>query len=152
MNNLKWSLVAVGVALLGAVAGYRWALRDAPAAHDAGAMPAAASSAAAATTDGGRRILYWRDPMKPDVRFDKPGKSPFMDMELMPDYADEDSGAIDAGIRDRHAAPARTWASAPAVSREAAIAAPLSRRSVSWPTTSMRWRWWRRASRATSRD
>jgi Cu(I)/Ag(I) efflux system membrane fusion protein len=27
--------------------------------------------------------------MKPDVRFDKPGKSPFMDMELVPVYADE---------------------------------------------------------------
>jgi Cu(I)/Ag(I) efflux system membrane fusion protein len=33
-------------------------------------------------------ILYWYDPMKPDQHFDKPGKSPFMDMELQPKYAD----------------------------------------------------------------
>jgi len=33
--------------------------------------------------------LYWYDPMKPDARFDKPGKSPFMDMDLVPRYAEE---------------------------------------------------------------
>ncbi|MGE1823940.1 heavy metal-binding domain-containing protein [Klebsiella quasipneumoniae] len=27
--------------------------------------------------------------MKPDTKFDKPGKSPFMDMDLVPKYADE---------------------------------------------------------------
>lgn len=37
----------------------------------------------------GRKILYWYDPMFPDKRFDKPGKSPFMDMQLVPRYADE---------------------------------------------------------------
>jgi Cu(I)/Ag(I) efflux system membrane fusion protein len=36
-----------------------------------------------------RKVLYWHDPMKPDVKFDKPGKSPYMDMELVPVYADE---------------------------------------------------------------
>ncbi len=36
-----------------------------------------------------RKILYWYDPMVPEKRFDKPGKSPFMDMELVPKYADE---------------------------------------------------------------
>lgn len=43
------------------------------------------------TTDDGkdRKILYWYDPMVPEKRFDKPGKSPFMDMELVPKYADE---------------------------------------------------------------
>jgi Cu(I)/Ag(I) efflux system membrane fusion protein len=35
--------------------------------------------------------------MVPDVRFDKPGKSPFMDMQLVPVYADE-AGA-DTGVR-----------------------------------------------------
>jgi Cu(I)/Ag(I) efflux system membrane fusion protein len=42
-----------------------------------------------ASAEAGRKVLYWHDPMKPDVRFDKPGKSPFMDMELVPVYADE---------------------------------------------------------------
>src|SRR5690349_17260970 len=40
-----------------------------------------------------RRILYWHDPMVPGPKFDKPGKSPFMDMDLVPVYADESSEA-----------------------------------------------------------
>lgn len=36
-----------------------------------------------------KKVLYWYDPMAPDKRFDKPGKSPFMDMDLVPKYADE---------------------------------------------------------------
>ena len=31
-----------------------------------------------------RKVLFWYDPMKPDTKFDKPGKSPFMDMDLVP--------------------------------------------------------------------
>lgn len=43
-----------------------------------------------------RPVLYWYDPMYPQQRFDKPGKSPFMDMELVPRYADAaaDSAAV----------------------------------------------------------
>ena len=37
-------------------------------------------------------MLYWHDPMVPGHRFDKPGKSPFMDMQLVPVYADEAQG------------------------------------------------------------
>jgi Cu(I)/Ag(I) efflux system membrane fusion protein len=37
----------------------------------------------------GRKVLYWHDPMVPGQKFDKPGKSPFMDMQLAPVYADE---------------------------------------------------------------
>ncbi len=33
-------------------------------------------------------MLYWHDPMVPGQKFDKPGKSPFMDMQLVPVYAD----------------------------------------------------------------
>jgi Cu(I)/Ag(I) efflux system membrane fusion protein len=36
-----------------------------------------------------RKVLYWHDPMVPNVKFDKPGKSPFMDMQLVPVYAGE---------------------------------------------------------------
>ncbi|XPE61308.1 efflux RND transporter periplasmic adaptor subunit [Shigella flexneri] len=35
--------------------------------------------------------------MYPNTRFDKPGKSPFMDMDLVPKYADEESSA--SGVR-----------------------------------------------------
>lgn len=45
-----------------------------------------------------RRILYWYDPMVPSQRFDKPGKSPFMDMDLVPKYADEGSDAASVRI------------------------------------------------------
>jgi membrane fusion protein, copper/silver efflux system len=31
---------------------------------------------------------YWYDPMHPTQHFDQPGKSPFMDMQLVPKYAD----------------------------------------------------------------
>jgi membrane fusion protein, copper/silver efflux system len=37
---------------------------------------------------------YWYDPMHADRHFDKPGKSPFMDMPLVPKYAD---GAMSGG-------------------------------------------------------
>ncbi len=42
--------------------------------------------------DAEPKVLYWYDPMVPAQRFDQPGKSPFMDMELVPKYAE--SGAI----------------------------------------------------------
>ncbi|PKO83827.1 MAG: efflux RND transporter periplasmic adaptor subunit [Betaproteobacteria bacterium HGW-Betaproteobacteria-11] len=52
-----------------------------------------------------RKPLYWYDPMAPGQRFDKPGKSPYMDMDLVPKYADEgdDNGnptgvKIDSGV------------------------------------------------------
>jgi Cu(I)/Ag(I) efflux system membrane fusion protein len=50
---------------------------------------------AAAATNDARKPLYWYDPMYPQHKFDKPGKSPFMDMQLVPRYADE--AAADAG-------------------------------------------------------
>jgi Cu(I)/Ag(I) efflux system membrane fusion protein len=44
-----------------------------------------------------RKVLFWYDPMYPNTRFEKPGKSPFMDMDLVPKYADETQDA--PGIR-----------------------------------------------------
>ena len=43
-----------------------------------------------------KKVLYWHDPMVPGQKFDKPGKSPFMDMQLVPVYADEgtDQGSV----------------------------------------------------------
>ncbi|HDK2707673.1 TPA: efflux RND transporter periplasmic adaptor subunit [Escherichia coli] len=49
------------------------------------------------TSTAERKILFWYDPMYPNTRFDKPGKSPFMDMDLVPKYADEESSA--SGVR-----------------------------------------------------
>ena len=89
--------VALGlVALAAAVAfGYGIALwrarsHETPANHAASPAGAAAGASAPAAE---RRILYWHDPMVPQHHFDKPGKSPFMDMDLVPKYADEDPGS-----------------------------------------------------------
>ena len=60
-------------------------------AASSGSSATAPSMAASATAAGERRVLYWHDPMVPAQRFDKPGKSPFMDMQLVPVYADEAS-------------------------------------------------------------
>lgn len=43
--------------------------------------------------NSGRQVLYWFDPMYPQQKFDKPGKSPFMDMQLVPKYAGESGEA-----------------------------------------------------------
>ena len=86
--NLTRAQLAVGaasVALIGALGGYGLA-------HLRQAAPAASSG-----QEAGRKILYWYDPMVPGQRFDRPGKSPFMDMELVPRYADEAPGT--AGVR-----------------------------------------------------
>jgi len=40
----------------------------------------------------GKRVLYYHDPMVPGNKFDKPAKSPFMDMMLVPVYADGGGG------------------------------------------------------------
>lgn len=53
-----------------------------------GAVPADGGRQAAGATD--KKVLYWHDPMVPGQKFDKPGKSPFMDMQLVPVYADGD--------------------------------------------------------------
>lgn len=58
--------------------------------------------AAEASPAGEREVLYWYDPMVPDQHFDKPGKSPFMDMALVPKYADAAGGTgivIDPGVQ-----------------------------------------------------
>ena len=57
-------------------------------------------SASTASAPAERRVLFWYDPMKPDVKFDQPGPSPFMDMDLVPKYADEGAEQDQAaGIR-----------------------------------------------------
>ena len=46
----------------------------------------------------GKTVKYWYDPMVPAQKFDKPGKSPFMDMQLEPKYANEGSNGEEAGV------------------------------------------------------
>ena len=64
------------------------------------AVGAGASDSASAAADG-RKPLYWHDPMVPGPKFDKPGKSPFMDMQLVPVFGDKSGdagGGVDSGV------------------------------------------------------
>jgi multidrug efflux pump subunit AcrA (membrane-fusion protein) len=45
-----------------------------------------------------RKVLYWTDPMVPGFKSEKPGKSPFMDMELVPVY-EEDARTTVVSVR-----------------------------------------------------
>lgn len=57
------------------------------------------AAAPSQTAESERKILYWTDPMVPGFKSDKPGKSPFMDMQLVPIYDDAQGGASVAGGR-----------------------------------------------------
>jgi len=86
---------AVAIAVIASGAGYYFGVRQVPVERVAqGAVNAATAPSADAS---GRKVLYWHDPMAPAQRFDKPGKSPFMDMELVPVYADAAADAT-AGV------------------------------------------------------
>ena len=77
----KKRLLAAGVAGLIAVGAAAYYL--------GGETPAAADGACR-----GGEVLYWYDPMVPDKQFDQPGRSPFMDMALVPRCADEAAGGV----------------------------------------------------------
>lgn len=84
-NNSKWIAVVVAATAVGMVLGYLAAPREDS--NRSGAQPPAEDA-----TQSERKVLYWHDPMVPGAKFDKPGKSPFMDMQLVPVYADEADG------------------------------------------------------------
>lgn len=71
--------------------------------HATTATAASSPVVAAGSVDAsaGRRVLYWHDPMVPGQKFDKPGKSPFMDMQLVPVYADDAPNAGGVSIDAR---------------------------------------------------
>jgi Cu(I)/Ag(I) efflux system membrane fusion protein len=49
----------------------------------------------------GKKILYYHDPMVPGNRFDKPAKSPFMDMMMSPVYAGADGDQNNVTVSPR---------------------------------------------------
>ena len=97
-------LAAAGYALYASGMQQGMAMAPAAPAGAAGALPQSIAQGEAATrrhlTSGlkagetdpvtGKKILYYHDPMMPGQKFDKPAKSPFMDMMLVPVYADSD--------------------------------------------------------------
>jgi len=96
MNTPLKTVLAAAALLLAGLAG-GWALSQwrTNVAHDGSQVGAVAGTASAPAAE--RKVLYWYDPMSPTQKFDKPGKSPFMDMQLVAKYADE--GQADAEAR-----------------------------------------------------
>lgn len=94
-----FTLSLVAVAMLGGLTGY-WLGK--PAQHSEITSPD--------TAESGRKVLYWYDPMTPGQRFNQPGKSPFMDMELVPRYADQqaDDGGVIISARQQQNLGIRT--------------------------------------------
>ncbi|MBC8997273.1 efflux RND transporter periplasmic adaptor subunit [Pseudomonas sp. N40(2020)] len=87
MNLKKWNgVLLVGISLALGVAGGYWF------AHQRMSAVPVSTPEQSLNSPGERKALYWYDPMYPQQKFDKPGKSPFMDMQLVPQYA---SGAGD---------------------------------------------------------
>jgi Cu(I)/Ag(I) efflux system membrane fusion protein len=91
ITKIKWSASAVMLLALGAGGGYWWAhqtMMSSPTTEPSSSGNMTNPSGAPA---GKRKILYWYDPMAPNTKFDRPGKSAFMNMPLVPVYADEGS-------------------------------------------------------------
>ncbi len=68
--------------------------------NSAKAMPSKPVSNGVIQDDSGKTVKYWYDPMVPDQKFDKPGKSPFMDMQLEPKYANTGSNGQEGAGED----------------------------------------------------
>ncbi|MCG8706930.1 efflux RND transporter periplasmic adaptor subunit [Brenneria sp. 4F2] len=97
--NKPLTLGLLTLSLAGAIGiGYLW-----------GSQPPRTAPLRAQTPDE-RPVLYWYDPMVPDKRFDKPGKSPFMDMQLIPRYADDapEDGGVTISVRQQQNLGVRT--------------------------------------------
>lgn len=105
MKRSQIVLILVATGLVGA-AGYgmySWGMgqgmKMSAQASASGKLPGSTTAAA----DGDKKVLYWHDPMVPAQKFDKPGKSPFMDMQLVPVYAgdggDDSAVAISARVQ-----------------------------------------------------
>jgi Cu(I)/Ag(I) efflux system membrane fusion protein len=88
-KNILAAIAAIAIAA-GGYGAYRFGVHQ--------GMQATPEHDDAATVSGGagKKPLYWHDPMVPGQKFDKPGKSPFMDMQLVPVYAgaDGDDGSV----------------------------------------------------------
>ena len=92
-QTLIVAFVAAGVVAAGGYGAYRLGMnRGMQMAGGIAASPAAENSQRTTKMDPApdKKVLYWHDPMVPGQKFDKPGKSPFMDMQLVPVYADGD--------------------------------------------------------------
>ena len=95
-SKLTFALALIGLTGIGVGGGYWFAMqRMAP------GKGMTADTAAAAPSSADKKPLYYYDPMYPQQKFDKPGKSPFMDMMLVPVFGDDggDTGSVKISSR-----------------------------------------------------
>jgi membrane fusion protein, copper/silver efflux system len=130
MKTAALSIIAVLGAVAIATGGYWLGRGHSTESPAAGPAASAASGAAGAPQKPGdvdpatgRKVLYWHDPMVPGQRFDKPGKSPFMNMMLEPVYAGagDDASTVTINPRVRQNIGVRT-----AEATRARLTAPLT--------------------------
>ncbi|KJK20865.1 RND transporter MFP subunit [Burkholderiaceae bacterium 16] len=97
--------IAVGVIVAGSAlyTAYHFGVTHGAKSTQSSTPAAAAAGVKAGDADPktGKRVLYWHDPMVPGQRFDKPGKSPFMDMQLVPVYADSEGSSNGVTVDSR---------------------------------------------------
>lgn len=86
---LAVGLIGYGAYRLGVSQGAQRAALEAPLDHTAKVRGAE------------RPVLYWHDPMVPGQKFDQPGKSPFMDMQLVPVYGGGEADEGEVSISPR---------------------------------------------------
>jgi membrane fusion protein, copper/silver efflux system len=128
MNTLPKSLIGLGIAAALGAGGYALYMAGMSRGMSHGPAPTGTTSSANAAPEtnniaageaatrrhmqagikagdvdpaNGQRILYYHDPMVPGKRFEAPGKSPFMEMMLVPVYAgaEADSGKVTVSPR-----------------------------------------------------
>ena len=78
MNTKIIALAVTSLFLIGGYAMYQFGLNQGSHHHPQPAI-----------TPAQQQPLYWHDPMVPGQKFDHPGKSPYMDMQLVPVYPNE---------------------------------------------------------------
>jgi Cu(I)/Ag(I) efflux system membrane fusion protein len=97
-RNLIIALGAIAALATASFAAYRFGMnRGMNMTAPAPAVSAASTASGNIDPETGKKVLFWHDPMVPGQKFDKPGKSPFMDMMLVPVFADE--GGDDATVK-----------------------------------------------------
>ena len=92
MNKAGIAIAGIALVAVGIGGGYWLAMHR---------TMAAASERELQAQAAGKKPLYWHDPMYPQQKFDQPGKSPFMDMDLVAVYGDEGASAAGVSISSR---------------------------------------------------
>ena len=92
-NKIVIALAGAGLVIVGIGGGYWFGMQR--------SMAGAGMPTDAMATTADKKPLYYYDPMYPQQKFDKPGKSPFMDMMLVPVYGDDggDTGSVKIASR-----------------------------------------------------